>query len=212
MGPAVGFAAAGRRAAARLAPAAGRHPGPTRVASAFGRGAPPSAGAPPPGWPPTAASATAPWPPTASAGPSTSALVVVAGIFLLLAGILTFGFGVLFGLLGGLIAAVGTSEEGFEVFGPLGGVVAGFAFLVVFWGLLEVVAAIGMFAHRGWGRALGLIVGVVGVLFTGLGLWGVAMGTDANAGGLGVSLVLLAGYGLTVLALVTGGEHFRRRA
>ncbi len=147
-----------------------------------------------------------------TAGPTTSVLVVLAGIFLLIVGILTFGFGTLFGLLGGLVAAVGTSETGFEVFGPIGSLVAGLAFVVVFWGLLEIVASIGMFIHRGWGRALGLIVGVAGSVFGVLALLGSFSASDASAGGIGFSLVLLAGYGLTVLALVTGGEHFRRRA
>jgi hypothetical protein len=139
-------------------------------------------------------------------------LVVVAGIFLLLAGILTFLLGTIFGLLGGLLAVVGTAEEDLGVLGPLGGIVAGLSFLVIFWGLLEVVAAIGMFIHRAWGRALGLIVGVVGALFAALAVLANMTPGDAETGGVGFSLVLLAGYGLTVLALVTGAEHFRRRA
>ena len=139
-------------------------------------------------------------------------LVVVAGVFLLIVGILTFGFGTLFGLLGGLFAAVGTTESGFEIFGPIGGLIAGLAFIVVFWGLLEIVAAIGMFVHRGWGRALGLVIGVAGVVFGVLALLGSFTASEASGGGIGFSLVLVAGYGLTVLALVTGGEHFRRRA
>ncbi len=174
---------------------------------------PPPAGAPDPSaWPPPPAGATAPWPPAVATRPPSTPLVVVAGIFLLVAGILTFGIGAIFGLLGGLIAVAGSSGEGFELLGPLGGVVAGLAFLVVFWGLLEVVAAIGMLIHRGWGRALGLIVGVAGALFAGLAVLANVTAPDAEAGGIGFSLLLLAGYGLTVLALVTGGEHFRRRA
>jgi hypothetical protein len=80
----------------------------------------------------------------------------------------------------------------------------------VFWGLLEVIASIGMFIHRGWGRVLGLIVAVVGALFTGLGLVASLGAADQTAGGIGVSLVLFAGYAFTVLALVVGAEHFRR--
>ena len=45
-----------------------------------------------------------------------------------------------------------------------------------------------------------------------LALLGSISASDATAGGIGFSLVLLAGYGLTVLALVTGGAHFRRHA
>ena len=145
-------------------------------------------------------------------GPTTSVLVVLAGLFLLIVGILTFGLGSLFGLLGGLLATAGTTESGLEVFGPIGGLVAGLAFLVVFWGLLEIIASIGMFIHRGWGRALGLIVGVVGVAFMALALIGTLTASESSAGGTGFSLVLAVGYGFTVLALVTGGAHFRRRA
>ena len=138
--------------------------------------------------------------------------MVLAGIFLLVAGILTFGLGAIVGVLGGLIAVAGSSGEGFELLGPLGGAVAGLAFLVVFWGLLEVVAAVGMLVHRGWGRALGLVVGVVGALFAGLAVLANVTAPSAEGGGIGFSFLLLAGYGLTVLALVAGGEHFRRRA
>jgi hypothetical protein len=171
-----------------------------------------------PAWPPPPAGTQAPaaWPPAAAGamavGPTTSVLVVLAGIFLLIVGILTFGLGSLFGLLGGLLATAGTSESGLEVFGPIGGLVAGLAFLVVFWGLLEIIASIGMFIHRGWGRALGLIVGVVGVAFMALALVGTLTASESSAGGTGFSLVLAVGYGFTVLALVTGGEHFRRHA
>jgi hypothetical protein len=139
-------------------------------------------------------------------------LVVLAGLFLMLAGILTFGFGALAGILGGALtigASTAAGQEGAGLVGAFGGLVAGLAFVVVFWGLLEIVASIGMFIHRGWGRALGLIVGVVGLLFTGLGLLG-ALGGNANAGGVAIAAVFVAGYALTVVALVTGGAHFRR--
>ena len=197
---------------APAASAAGAVTAPAGASAQAGWPPPPVGAAAQPAWPPPPASATAPWPPVAAAGPTTSVLVVVAGIFLLLAGILTFLLGAIFGLLGGLMAVVGTAEEGLGVLGPLGGMVAGLSFLVVFWGLLEVVAAIGMFLHRAWGRALGLIVGVVGALFAALAVLANVTPGDAEAGGVGFSLVLLAGYGLTVLALVTGAEHFRRRA
>ncbi len=160
-------------------------------------------------WPPPPAAA---YPGAVTAGPTTSVLVVLAGIFLLIVGILTFGFGSLFGLLGGLFAAASTSDSELAVFGPVGSFIAGLAFVVVFWGILEIVASIGMFLHRGWGRAIGLVVGVVGLIFGVLALLGSVSSSDATTGGIGFSLVFLAGYGLTVLALVTGGEHFRRRA
>jgi hypothetical protein len=139
-------------------------------------------------------------------------LVVLGAIFLLLIGILTFGLGSILMLGGALIAGLSTTSdvEGLPIVGAFAGLVTGLAFLIVFWGLLEVIASIGMFIHRGWGRVLGLIVAVVGALFTGLGLVASLGAADQTAGGIGVSLVLFAGYAFTVLALVVGAEHFRR--
>jgi len=41
---------------------------------------------------------------------------------------------------------------------------------VIVWALLEIFGAFGMLFRRGWGRALGFIVGIIGAIFTGLAL------------------------------------------
>jgi hypothetical protein len=171
------------------------------------------------GWRPPDAPATFPptapaWPPSADAHParSTSLLVVAAAIFLLVLGILTFGMGALL-LLGALLAAGAGSVEGVpgDVAASLGGFVAGFALLVLAWAVLEIVASIGMLGHRRWGRLLGLAIGGLGLAFAGLSLLTAVGAGDAGDGpSIGFNLILVAGYGLTVLALATAGEHFRR--
>lgn len=141
---------------------------------------------------------------------STSGLVVLAAVFLLVAGLLWLVTGALFGVLGGLVAGLesvdGAGTGGF--FGATGGAVVVYGIAVVAWGIVEVFAAAAMLVRLGWGRALGLAIGVVGVAFTGLSLAS-ALGSGEPLASMGVTLVLVAGYGLTVLALVTGGAHFR---
>jgi hypothetical protein len=167
---------------------------------------------PPTGWTPPA-SATAPWP-TAPVGPRTSILVVLAGIFLLVVGLLTFGMGGIL-LLGSALfsAAEGATELETVVGGDLAGAFAGMfaviGIVTLLWGLFEMIGAFGMFAHRGWGRAIGFVVGALGLLLWGFSFFS-ALGSGAESGSLAFSGILLAGYGLTVIALITGSSHFRR--
>ena len=140
---------------------------------------------------------------------STSVLVVLAAVFLLVAGFLSLVTGALFGVFGGLIAGLETVDgAGTGLFGAAGGAVVVYGVAVMVWGILEIFAATGMLVHRGWGRVLGLAIGVIGLVFTGLALVS-ALGGGEPLASMGVNLVLVAGYGLTVLALVTGREHFR---
>jgi len=176
-------------------------------------GAGPVSGWRPPDAPPTFPTTAPAWPPSADANParSTSLLVVAAAVFLLILGILTFGMGTLL-LLAALLAGAG-SVEGVpgDVAASLGGFVAGFALLVIAWAVLEIVASIGMLGHRRWGRLLGLAIGGLGLAFAGLSLVTALGAGDAGGGpSVGFNAALVAGYGLTVLALATGEAHFRR--
>jgi hypothetical protein len=141
--------------------------------------------------------------------------VVLAGIFLLVVGLLTLGMGGLLLLGSALVAGAEGSADletvvGGELAGAFAGMFAVIGLIALVWGLLEIVGAIGMFAHRGWGRAIGLVVGVLGLLLWGLSLLS-ALGGGADAGSsIAFTGALAAGYGLTVFALVTGSAHFRR--
>lgn len=141
---------------------------------------------------------------------STSLLVVLAAIFLLVAGLLSLLTGALFGVLGGLVAGLESVDgAGTGLVGAAGGAVVVYGVAVMAWGILEIFAATGMLVHRAWGRVLGLAIGVIGLAFTGLSLVS-ALGGGEPLASMGVNLVLVAGYGLTVLGLVTGGDHFQR--
>ena len=141
--------------------------------------------------------------------------VVLAGIFLLVVGLLTLGMGGLLLLGSALFAgAEGSAELETVVGGNLAdafaGVFAVIGAVALLWGLLEIVGSIGMLAHRGWGRAIGLVAGVLGLLVWGLSFLS-ALGSGPEAGSsIAFAGVLAAGYGVTVVAVVTGGAHFRR--
>jgi membrane protease YdiL (CAAX protease family) len=144
-----------------------------------------------------------------------SGLVIIAALFLLLVGVLTALGGAILMLGGTVLGQLGTTDTGTGVFGALGGFIAGVAVVVIVWALLEIFGAFGMLFRRGWGRALGFIVGIIGAIFTGLALLaslGSLGSTDGSSAGTGVLVVLVVflGYAVTVFALVRGGGHFRR--
>ena len=146
-----------------------------------------------------------------------SFLVIVAALFLLLAGVLTVLVGAGLFLGGNVLGQLDTTDTGSGVFGAIGGFVAGVAVVVIVWALLEILGAFGMLFRRGWGRAIGFIVGIIGAIFTGLALLASlsSLGSLDSAGGstgagVAVILVVFLGYVLTVYATIRGGGHFRR--
>jgi hypothetical protein len=88
-------------------------------------------------------------------------------------------------------------------------------------GLIHVIGAIGIFGHRSWGRAFGIVLGLLGVL-VGLGIITVAAGFEAldvgideaikgEEASLGGSLLVLGTYLLVFLAMFVGKRHFRKQ-
>jgi len=145
-----------------------------------------------------------------------SGLVIVAALFLLVIGVLTALAGAILMIGGSLLGQAVNTETNSGVFGAISGFIAGVAVIVIVWALLEIFGAFGMLLRRGWGRAIGFIVGVIGAIFTGFALvaslasLGGADGGGSTASGVAVVLVVFLGYLLTVFALLRGGGHFRR--
>ncbi len=95
---------------------------------------------------------------------------------------------------------------------------SGGAVLVV--GLLEFLAAVGIFGHRGWGRWLGVLLGLLGVL---VGIAGVLSANQAAGGqafvingttfdtsdNMSPSIGFLVFYALIFFGLLLGGGQFR---
>jgi len=149
-----------------------------------------------------------------------SGLVIVAALFLLVIGVLTALAGAILMIGGSMLGQIGNAETNIGVFGAFGGFIAGVAVVVIVWALLEIFGAFGMLLRRGWGRAIGFIVGVIGAIFAGFALVaplaslgnGSLDNVDSGSTGAGVAVVLVVflGYVLTVFALMRGGGHFRR--
>ena len=157
--------------------------------------------APPPVAPPPAVAWQAP-PPIVAAKGSRTMLAVASGILLIL---LAIGGG----LIGLLLAVFGSSvvaQMDLSQFGDVGGlndpgaVVSGvlitFGIVIIVYSLVYLIAGIGVLRSRGWGRVLGIIVGILSGLFWVLGL------TGNNAGGGLFVIVLLAIHVYIVVTLL----------
>ena len=74
--------------------------------------------------------------------------------------------------------------------------------------LAQVVAAIGVFAHRGWARLVGLAISVPGtVVGTLLLIAALARGLTLETW---LAAVVLGAYGFSFFGLIAGNSHFRR--
>jgi hypothetical protein len=157
----------------------------------------PSAPPPPPVAPPVA---WAPAPAAVAAPGGRTGLAAGAGVLLLILGILG-------GLLGLFVAVVGGSfastfgdlmdVEGLSDPGSLfGGIIAFFGILVVIYSLVYVFAGIGILRSRGWGRVMGLIVGILSGL-----IWVGGLG-QTDQGNMPMTIVMLAIHAYVVVVLL----------
>ncbi len=93
---------------------------------------------------------------------------------------------------------------------------SGGAVLVV--GLLELIASVGIFGHRGWGRWLGVLLGLLGIL-SGIAAIVASNGEPIVVNGSTIDLSqntspsagFVVFYAIVFLGLLFGGGHFRLR-
>ena len=147
--------------------------------------------------------------------------VIVAGLFMLAAGVLTLLPAVGFVVGGSKISDYLNGDQFSGLADAVGGVLIAVGAVMLVWAMLEILVALGMFLRRTWGRALGTLVGLVGGLFMTLILFGSlgalrAADTVSSTGAVGAGFVVIvalvfAGYWFTLFACITGGAHFRRR-
>lgn len=151
-----------------------------------------------------------------SAAYRTSALAATAGIVLLLVGLiltLVGGAGVAMDDL--LDEAVRIARDtDLDLKGrALRSLLSAASWIVLVVGVLHLLSAVAVFAHRTWGRFIGLALALPGTL---LGAYGVAQSLALSQAGAGVgaapvaAAVIAVGYGLVLFGLVAGGSHFRR--
>jgi hypothetical protein len=129
-------------------------------------------------------------------------LAAVAGVGLIILGVL----GGLFGL---AIAVFGSSvvrQLDLSQYGDFGdindpaalisGAIAFVGIVIVVYSLVYLIGGIGVVRSRGWGRVMGLIVGILSGLFWLLGL------TGGRSDGIGFAIVMLAIHVYIVVALI----------
>jgi hypothetical protein len=161
--------------------------------------------APPPVMPPPVAWGAPPMATVAKGGRTTLAAIAGVGLIIL---------GVLGGLFGIAIAVFGSSVVGQLDLGQYGdfgdindpaAVVSGFiAFIgivVVVYSLVYLFGGIGIVRSRGWGRVMGLIVGILSGLFWLLSLTGGGSSSGASSG-IGFVLVMLGIHVYVVVVLI----------
>lgn len=74
--------------------------------------------------------------------------------------------------------------------------------------LVQVIAGIGVLAHREWARIMGIVTAVLGTLVGALAVIAVMAEPDPPA--LVFALALLSGYALALFGLIAGAAQFRR--
>lgn len=147
-----------------------------------------------------------------------SVLAIIAGIPLLLYGLLITlggaGLLVVRSLVDNLVDQAGAEAD---VAKAIRDAIVVVAVIILICGILQILAAIGIWAHKGWGRALGILWGILGTLF-GLAAFGGARttvtlngNTTSGEGGIAVALFILVPYAFVLVAMIIGGGHFRRK-
>jgi hypothetical protein len=163
--------------------------------------------------------AWAPPPATPGAAGQRTNLSLAAGIILIVLGILG-------GLLGLLLATVGRGfVESFNGFNDLpgfngadpgavvGGIVTFFGIVLLVGGIAYIIGGVGVLRTRGWGRVLGIVVGIIGGLvwlasLGGSGQYGSSGGGGGGGGGLFAAIFLA----LHVYVIVALGFFWRVKA
>ncbi len=176
---------------------------------------------PPPGWQPPAGYPPQPgwvaqpqWP----AGPrySTSALVAMAGLLLVLFGLIDAVGGVwLLGQGSELSKFIQRSTISF--FGPpidretMRALISPLPAALLVFGAIEVLGGAAIFAHKGWARAIGILVSLLGLI---VGIVSVSFSLALSPGAsvpMVASVAVVLGYAFVLVSLIAGGRHFKDR-
>ena len=167
----------------------------------------------PPGYPPQPYPAQGQYWHPAPAARGTSGLAVFAALLLFALGLVVVLAGI-WTLTQGAELGRFIRENDVAVFGrqvdrdTLRTVLSLLPAILILLGVLHLLASVGVFGHRAWGRWLGVLMAVLGLV---MGIFGVSAGLAFGGVSLTtiVAIVLVVAYAYVVLALATGGRHFQ---
>ena len=172
-----------------------------------------------PAWP-----AEAPYWDKSAGGYGRSFAVVLAGFVLLT-------WGVIYAVGGGLIMWLGNldevvkdltlSAETMDLVAEFNKQASAYGALLLILGITQSIGAVGILAHRAWGRAFGVVLGLLGTIL-GIGL--LISSVDLNVGdqtikgtfsddpeALGLAILVFVSYAFIFLAMYAGRRHFRKK-
>ncbi len=159
-----------------------------------------------PGWGYPPGYVPPPPPPPTQARPGS---VTASAAILIALGVLVSLFGLLSLFAGAVFPSVADSPEFRQQFGDLSGALGGLLLalgvIVLAYGVLELLTGIFLLSGRGWARISGLVVAVLGIMFSLLGI----LPGEGGAGASIVFVILLAAYGYVAWVLASTGSWFR---
>lgn len=156
----------------------------------------------PPGYVPPAAPAPMPERPGA---------VTAAAVILIVLGLLVSLFGALAVFAGLVFPSMADSPDIRRQFGELSGALGGLILVVgifvLAYGLAELLTGIFVLSGRAWARIGGLVVAVLGILFSLVGV----LPTEGGGGGVSIGFgLVLAAHAFVAWTLASRGAWFRR--
>jgi hypothetical protein len=142
--------------------------------------------------------------------PARPAPVTAAAVIMIVLGVLVGLFGALSLLAGAVFPSISETADFRDQFGnissALGGLLLVIGILLLGFGVAQVITGIFVLPGRPWARMSGLVLAVLGILFS---LVGVLPG-EGNAGGSIVFAILLLAYAFSAWVLASKGSWFAR--
>jgi hypothetical protein len=138
-------------------------------------------------------------------------LAVIAAVVLLISGALMTLVALLLLVVGAgaasFIAAVDPIMA--DEAGEIGSVILIVGATLLIAGILVIIGAIGILAHKSWARWLGVVIGSIGLVIGFLLLIGTFAAPAGGGGDAIIAIIWLAAHGFVVAALAAAGDHFQ---